>query len=316
MSAVSGPSAQATPSPAPMTGAELIAAERRRQQEVEGWSIRHDVMDHRPGDLIAAARCYAVAGGPEAPLPSAWPWEWNWWKPKDRLRNLVRAGALIEAERDVLGHAIVADHGADGRAYPVAEMAQADRQSLADERDQIAGQIDALLAAAPSPVPSSDEELTSAELRRQLTPAELSDHLDYLVSVLTHGDAPYNPDLLELCGIAEEIRDRSAAREAEVRRDRSALVQAATRALAVLDLFIDDHPDPGSEALGARYEMSVALHPFGSQEHIHAAEDQVRRDERRKIVADVRAHAERDRALGQTVVADIASNIADTMDLS
>jgi hypothetical protein len=27
-----------------------------------------------------------------------WPWEDKWWKPKDRRRDLVRAGALIVAE--------------------------------------------------------------------------------------------------------------------------------------------------------------------------------------------------------------------------
>jgi hypothetical protein len=31
-----------------------------------------------------------------------WPWSFEWWKPKDRIRNLVRAGALIAAEIDRL----------------------------------------------------------------------------------------------------------------------------------------------------------------------------------------------------------------------
>ena len=36
--------------------------------------------------------------------PPHWPWALNWWKPKDRRRDLIRAGALIvaELERPVL----------------------------------------------------------------------------------------------------------------------------------------------------------------------------------------------------------------------
>lgn len=32
------------------------------------------------------------------PPPVDWPWATRWWKPKDRVRNLERAGALIIAE--------------------------------------------------------------------------------------------------------------------------------------------------------------------------------------------------------------------------
>lgn len=31
-----------------------------------------------------------------------WPWAVRWWKPKDPIRDLVRAGALIAAEIDRL----------------------------------------------------------------------------------------------------------------------------------------------------------------------------------------------------------------------
>jgi hypothetical protein len=31
-----------------------------------------------------------------------WPWEWSFWKPRDPVRNLVIAGALIAAEIDRL----------------------------------------------------------------------------------------------------------------------------------------------------------------------------------------------------------------------
>lgn len=93
------------------TGAELIAAERRRQVEVEGWTAEHDAA-HRECQLLDAAICYAgMAGsllmdqdkGKEAKggLLEAWPWNEQWWKPSDDpVRNLVKAGALIAAEID------------------------------------------------------------------------------------------------------------------------------------------------------------------------------------------------------------------------
>lgn len=85
-----------------------IAAERKRQIDVEGWGARHD--DRSGGDLAVAAACYALPAqrlsmmvDPYATegvslLSSLWPWSHEWWKPKDRRRDLVRAGALIVAE--------------------------------------------------------------------------------------------------------------------------------------------------------------------------------------------------------------------------
>lgn len=92
------------------TGAELIAAERQRQIEVEGWTPGHDA-SHLNGDLARAALCYAVAGMPGYDTPASrkdgpmggWPWNEEWWKPSDDpIRNLVKAGALIAAEIDRL----------------------------------------------------------------------------------------------------------------------------------------------------------------------------------------------------------------------
>lgn len=78
------------------TGAELIAAERQRQIDAEGWSQKHDD-DHDQGEMADAAACYALGS------PDFWPWEWKWWKQSgDRKRDLVKAGALIAAEIDRL----------------------------------------------------------------------------------------------------------------------------------------------------------------------------------------------------------------------
>lgn len=89
-----------------MTGAELIAAERRRQVEAEGWIPEHDA-EHVDAELVIAAICYLdhvyEIGEPEAPAPDTWPWHDDWWKPsEDPVRNLVKAGALIAAEIDRL----------------------------------------------------------------------------------------------------------------------------------------------------------------------------------------------------------------------
>lgn len=103
---------------------EEIAAERRRQIEKEGWSVEHD-MRHFRGEIALAAACYAsperifiaqtMAGrgyDPFIQYRDAWPWADEWWKPKDRRRDLVRAAALIIAEIERLDRKAVADKAA------------------------------------------------------------------------------------------------------------------------------------------------------------------------------------------------------------
>lgn len=93
-----------------LTGVELIAAERKRQIEVEGWTAEHDD-GHNGGEMIAAAAAYIQQQRLGMPitekccLPNVWPSSWHirWWKPSsDPIRNLVKAGALIAAELDRL----------------------------------------------------------------------------------------------------------------------------------------------------------------------------------------------------------------------
>lgn len=85
------------------SGADLIAAERQRQIDSEGWTPEHD--DGHANDLVLAAIAYSYEGiRPNHPMaPAIWPWDEEWWKPsEDRIRNLVKAGALIAAEIDRL----------------------------------------------------------------------------------------------------------------------------------------------------------------------------------------------------------------------
>lgn len=90
------------------TGAELIAEERARQIAVEGWTPTHDDVDHSNGELAAAAAFYAIP--PHRRMtrgrPSLWPKGWRFKPtPNDRIRELVKAGALIVAEIERLKRA-------------------------------------------------------------------------------------------------------------------------------------------------------------------------------------------------------------------
>jgi hypothetical protein len=83
-----------------ITGIQLIAAERKRQKEIEGWTLEHD--DQHGAELLElAALSYRDAVGEDSPQPKQWPWDAKWWKPKSRQRNLERAGALYQAAADV-----------------------------------------------------------------------------------------------------------------------------------------------------------------------------------------------------------------------
>lgn len=84
-------------------GADLIREERRRQIEQEGYDAMHD-RHHTPEVLAEAATAYALHGDPRLRIDAHmfWPWSDEFWKPKDKLRNLVRAGALIAAAIDRL----------------------------------------------------------------------------------------------------------------------------------------------------------------------------------------------------------------------
>lgn len=85
-----------------LSGAELIAIERQRQIEEEGYEMQHDD-EHDAGELLAAAICYAHnAGQFKSGAPREWPWRSDYWKPTagNPVRDLVKAGALIAAEID------------------------------------------------------------------------------------------------------------------------------------------------------------------------------------------------------------------------
>ena len=90
------------------TAIELIAEERQRQIDAEGYSAEHDD-EHTDDDLRWAASCYLLHGHlfiDDTPVAYRfWPWSRDSWKPADEVRNLVKAGALIAGEIDRLQRA-------------------------------------------------------------------------------------------------------------------------------------------------------------------------------------------------------------------
>lgn len=103
--------------PEPLDGSTLIATERRRQIDGEGWTQDHDQMHAGTDDLALAAVCYALPPDHLTRYPASgktppplWPWHAEWWKPVytpndpnlGRIRELVKAGALIAAQIDLL----------------------------------------------------------------------------------------------------------------------------------------------------------------------------------------------------------------------
>ena len=79
----------------------LIASERKRQIINCRYTPKNDDV-YIDGQLGCAASCYAIPDGPdrEKLLEFAWLWCDNAWKPtpNNRIKELVKAGALIVAE--------------------------------------------------------------------------------------------------------------------------------------------------------------------------------------------------------------------------
>lgn len=98
-------------------GVELIAEERQRQIDVEGYSKEHD-SQHKVSEFISAAGSYTHSavmhalkeeGATNDALTNGIPflkksfvWGYDAFKPTNCLRDLIKAGALIAAAIDRL----------------------------------------------------------------------------------------------------------------------------------------------------------------------------------------------------------------------
>lgn len=122
-----GPDDLARPQDQKSVMARMVArlmAERTRQIDVEGHTPAHDDC-YTDGSLARAASTYALAAsmsdwqrgghrrgvskllreyseGYFTRIRTMWPWDWGFWKPQNRLRELEKAGALILAEMERL----------------------------------------------------------------------------------------------------------------------------------------------------------------------------------------------------------------------
>jgi len=89
------------------TGVELIAIERKRQIEELVYDYSNDEL-YSDEQLAKAGATYALRPGlvsvnyDENKKPFLWPWEKKYWKPtpKDRIKELTKAGALMAAQID------------------------------------------------------------------------------------------------------------------------------------------------------------------------------------------------------------------------
>ena len=130
-----------TPAPALQPAVQMprawldVMGERTRQMAVEGWTPEHDDK-HDQAQMAGAALCYLAEDIPHWARSQAqgcyWPWDAEWWKPADRRRNLVKAGALILAEIERL------DRAALSQPAPAPQPSLTDRQL----RDQIVGEAE------------------------------------------------------------------------------------------------------------------------------------------------------------------------------
>ena len=95
------------------TGIEIIAKERKRQIEEEGYSAAHDDK-HDCGELADAAACYLISNSSKSVLDMSSTWDEQWLRiwpfdlkylkltPEDRIRELAKGGAFVAAEIDRL----------------------------------------------------------------------------------------------------------------------------------------------------------------------------------------------------------------------
>jgi hypothetical protein len=90
----------------PVTGANLVGAERVRQVTDEGYTPEHDEQ-HTGAELAWAAWCLLDRAASQDPrmverVPTMWPFEDGSWPAQDKtpMRLLIQAGAYVAAEID------------------------------------------------------------------------------------------------------------------------------------------------------------------------------------------------------------------------
>ncbi len=113
--------------PPALTGVQLIAEERQRQIDAKGFTPDVDIKSylpkHKRGELALAAIAYAdnaanalcheVFEEDYLEIAGIWPWHPTSWNPKNPRTDLIKAGALIAAQIDLM-EALEAQKAKDG----------------------------------------------------------------------------------------------------------------------------------------------------------------------------------------------------------
>jgi hypothetical protein len=175
------PPAEPTVSPVLSRALRDIAAERRRQIEDEGFNAAHDDK-YIDGELSRAAACYALAtsannatrhtlaafarfgGGYPGDgvifFRRAWPWLEQWWKPRTRREDLVRAGALIVADIERIDR--LADRSVatspNGDIDPASQESRPARAVPAGDHQRVVSSL--VLPEGPKPAAAVAEPMT------------------------------------------------------------------------------------------------------------------------------------------------------------
>lgn len=85
-----------------MNGGEWHSIDRYDEASKRDQNVACVGYDPRTGEGFADAHLTAAA--PDL-LGFSWPWNGRWWKPTNRRRDLIKAGALIVAEIERLDRA-------------------------------------------------------------------------------------------------------------------------------------------------------------------------------------------------------------------
>jgi hypothetical protein len=135
-----------------------IGKERNRQISDENCSEEHDD-GHTDGSIAMAAACYAIPPRMrvmEFTQPELWPWDVEDWKPlpSNRMRELIKAGALIVAELERIDRAEAAaaaeaDLEAEGRRLET-EVSEETMATVKEAHDRVAAMGEKLIGEEPT----------------------------------------------------------------------------------------------------------------------------------------------------------------------
>lgn len=218
-----------------LSGAELIAKERQRQIDKEGYTPEHD-SHHIEGELAYAAICYAnprkkfirkreggaldapvvtLDSGPDGPgeyyvLPETyWPFDIKDWKPVlgSRLREIAKAGAMLAAEGDRIRRMLLKQFGADAAKADAESLdpfdaVKASNGAVCVTRNRRIAVCDYVRSTHPARGAVSDKEISSLHLHVYGKTDDTFDEIEYdTAGRAVFGNVAKVDDSLDIIGI-------------------------------------------------------------------------------------------------------------------